>query len=172
MERHGHLDLDPVIKAKPFQVSAACIDRMHANARSHIDGQRKRSKDVDSAIRRSIPIRTFADRRDPPPRFFEIDMLEHCSGPKTDGDFVHTLTLADIPSGWTECVAMWLRNQMLVIERLEQAAADLPFAMLGVDSNNEGALSRSARGPTGRTTRPGSSGRTALPCAGWSIMAA
>jgi hypothetical protein len=28
MERHGHLDLDPVIKAKVFQVSAACIDRM------------------------------------------------------------------------------------------------------------------------------------------------
>ena len=140
MERHGHLDLDPVIKAKLLQVSAATIDRMLANARLQIDGQRKRRKGIGSAIRRSIPVRTFADWRDPPPGFFEIDMVEHCGGPKTDGDFVHTLTLTDIASGWTECVAMRLRNQMLVIEGLEKAAADLPFAMLGVDSDNDSAF--------------------------------
>ena len=42
MERHGHVDLDPVIKAKLSQVSAATIDRMLAKARAHIDGQRRR----------------------------------------------------------------------------------------------------------------------------------
>jgi hypothetical protein len=140
MERHGHLDLDPVIKSKLVQISAATIDRMLADARLHIDGQRKRRKGVGAAIRRSIPVRTFADWRDPPPGFFEIDMVEHCGGPKTDGDFVHTLTLTDIATGWTECVAMRVRNQMLVIEGLDKAAADLPFAMLGVDSDNDSAF--------------------------------
>ena len=38
MERHGHLDPDPVVKAKLLQVSAATIDRMLADARAHIDG--------------------------------------------------------------------------------------------------------------------------------------
>ncbi|MFL9869986.1 transposase family protein [Paraburkholderia fungorum] len=140
MERHGHLDLDPVIKAKLLQVSAATIDRLLANARLHIDGQRKRRKGVGSAIRRSIPVRTFADWRDPPPGFFEIDMVEHCGGSKSDGEFVHTLTLTDIASGWTECVAMRTRNQMLVIEAFEKVAADLPFSMLGVDSDNDTAF--------------------------------
>ena len=92
---------------------------------------------VGAAIRRSIPVRTFADWRDPAPGFFEIDMVEHCGGPKTDGDYVHTLTLTDIASGWTECVAMRVRDQMLVIEAFEKVAADLPFAMLGVDSDND-----------------------------------
>ncbi len=55
MERHGHLDLDPTIKTKVLQVSAATIDRVLAAARLHIDGQRKRRKGVGSAIRRSIP---------------------------------------------------------------------------------------------------------------------
>jgi hypothetical protein len=140
MERHGHLELDPVVKAKLLQVSAATIDRLLANARLHIDGQRKRRKGVGSAIRRSIPVRTFADWRDPPPGFFEIDMVEHCGGSKTDGEFVHTLTLTDIASGWTECVAMRTRNQMLVIEAFEKVAADLPFLMLGVDSDNDTAF--------------------------------
>jgi hypothetical protein len=35
---------------------------------------------------------------------------------------------------------MRLRNQMLVIEGLEKAAADLPSAMLGLDSDNDGAF--------------------------------
>ncbi len=140
MERHGHLALDPLIRAKVLQVSAATIDRVLAPARKHIDGQRKRRKGVGAAIRRSIPVRTFADWRDPPPGFFEIDMVEHCGGVKTDGDFVHTLTLTDIASGWTECVAMRMRNQMLVIEALDKAADDLPFAMLGVDSDNDSAF--------------------------------
>jgi hypothetical protein len=137
MERHGHLDLDPVIRTKVMQVSAATIDRVLASARSHIDGQRKRRGGVGAAIRRCIPVRTFADWRDPAPGFFEIDMVEHCGGPKTDGDYVHTLTLTDIASGWTECVAMRVRDQMLVIEAFEKVAADLPFAMLGVDSDND-----------------------------------
>ncbi|SFU25868.1 integrase catalytic domain-containing protein [Paraburkholderia aspalathi] len=141
MERHGHLDLDSVIKAKLLEVSAATIDRMLANARAHIDGQRRRRTGGGSAIRRSIPVRTFADWRDPPPGFFEIDMVEHCGGSKTDGEFVHTLTLTDIASGWTECVAMRTRNQMLIIEAFDKvAAAELPFAMLGVDSDNDSAF--------------------------------
>ncbi len=140
MERHGHLDLDPIIKTKVLQISAATIDRVLAATRLHIDGQRKRRSGVGSAIRRSIPVRTFADWRDPPPGYFEIDMVEHCGGKKTDGDFVHTLTLTDIASGWTECVAMRVRDQTLVIEGFDSVAADLPFAMLGVDSDNDSAF--------------------------------
>ena len=140
MERHGHLDMDPIIRNKVLQISAATIDRMLAAARLHIDGQRKRRKGVGSAIRRSIPVRTFSDWRDPPPGFFEIDMVEHCGGPKTDGDYVHTLTMTDIATGWTECVAMRMREQMLIVGAFEQVAAVLPFAMLGVDSDNDSAF--------------------------------
>ena len=91
-----------IVKDKILQVSAATIDRKLADTRSHIDGQRKRRRGVGAAIRRSIPVRTFSDWCDPPPGFLEIDMVEHTCGPKTDGDYVHTLVLTDIASGWTE----------------------------------------------------------------------
>lgn len=57
-------------------------------------------------------------------------MVGHCGGRKTDGDCVHRVTLADTASGWTECVAMRTRNQMLAMEAFDKVTADLPFAML------------------------------------------
>ena len=64
MERHGHLDLDPVIKTKVVQVSAATIDRVLAAARAHIDGQRKRRKGVGSVIAFALCFK-LAQRRGP-----------------------------------------------------------------------------------------------------------
>ena len=140
MERHGHLQLDAEVRARLMQISAATIDRTLAATRASIDGQRKRRTGVGAAIRRSVPVRTFADWRDPPPGFFEVDMVEHCGGSKVGGDFVHTLTLTDIASGWTECVAMPVRNQALVVEALCIVGAVLPFGMLGVDTDNDSAF--------------------------------
>jgi hypothetical protein len=91
MERHGHLSLEHTVRARLLGVSAATIDRALRDTRERIDGQRKRRTGVGAAIRRSIPVRTFADWRDPPPGFFEVDMVEHCGGPKTDGNYVHSL---------------------------------------------------------------------------------
>ena len=65
MERHGHLDLDSVVRSRIMQISAATIDRLLAAARLHIDGQRKRRTGVGAAIRPSIPVRNFADWRTP-----------------------------------------------------------------------------------------------------------
>jgi hypothetical protein len=39
MERHGHLDLDALVKSRLLQISAATIDRSLSEARAHIDGK-------------------------------------------------------------------------------------------------------------------------------------
>jgi Integrase core domain len=140
MERHGHLDLDPSVKQQLLQVSSATIDRLLSETRRHVDGKRRRSGGVGVALRRSIPVRTFSDWGDPPPGFLEVDMVEHCGGVKTDGNFVHTLVLTDIATGWTECVAMPMRNQELIREALDAAASNIPFIMLGIDTDNDSAF--------------------------------
>lgn len=85
-------------------------------------------------------MRTFADWGNPPPGFFEVDMVEHCGGPKRDGNFAHSLVLTDIATGWTECVAMPVRHQSLVVQGIARAAADLPFAMRGIGTDNDSAF--------------------------------
>lgn len=140
MERHGHIDLDAMLRSRLLSMSAATIDRALSETRAKIDGQRRRRTGVGAAIRRSIPVRTFSDWGDPLPGFFEVDMVEHCGGPKTDGNYVHTLVLTDIASGWTECVAMPVRNQLLIVEAISKVASDLHFPMRGVDTDNDSAF--------------------------------
>jgi len=140
MERHGHLDLDLSVKQQLLQVSSASIDRLLSETRRHVDGKRRRRGGVGVALRRAVPVRTFSDWGDPPPGFLEVDMVEHCGGVKTDGNFVHTLVLTDIATGWTECVAMPMRNQELIREALAAAASNIPFFMLGIDTDNDSAF--------------------------------
>jgi hypothetical protein len=59
---------------------------------------------------------------------------------KEGGNFVHTLTLIDIHSGWTECAALVVREQSLVVEGISAVAQRLPFALLGLDTDNDSAF--------------------------------
>ena len=52
------------------------------------------------------------------------------------GAFVHTLTLTDIASTWTECVPLLVREGSLVVETIDQLRAALPFVLQGVDIDN------------------------------------
>lgn len=136
MERHGRLELDPVVRTAVTAISAATIDRALAPCRE-ASGRRRRwpSAGVPS-IRREIPVRTFADWRDPPPGFVEADLVVH-SGPSMRGSYVHTLVLTDIASGWTECGALLVREQHLLREVLDKLKAAMPFALAGLDTDND-----------------------------------
>jgi hypothetical protein len=136
MERHGRLKLDPVVRAGVLAMSAATIDRALAPCREKSGGPRRSPSAGIPLVRRSIPVRTFADWRDPPPGFVEADLVVH-SGPSARGSYVHTLVLTDVASGWTECAALLVREQHLLIEALKKLRAALPFPLLGIDTDND-----------------------------------
>ena len=50
----------------------------------------------------------------------------------------YTLVLTDIASGWTECVALAAREGTLVIEALRRLQKEMPFPLLGLDTDNGG----------------------------------
>jgi hypothetical protein len=108
--------------------------------RAQASGQRRRRAGIGSTIQRSVRVRTFADWNDPPPGYFETDMVEHCGGAKIDGNFVHSLVLTDIATGWTECLALLVREQNLIAQGFARAQTLLPFRMLGLDADNDSAF--------------------------------
>ena len=105
------------------------------DAASRVSGRRRRTAS-SPAIRRSVPIRTYADWNDPPPGFVEADLVAH-SGPSTSGSFVQTLVLTDIASGWTECAPLLFREQQLLSEVMTVMREVMPFPLLGFDTDND-----------------------------------
>jgi len=135
MERHGHLSLAPEVRTALLSISAATIDRALRPQRERSSTRRRRRGCV-STIRRSIPVRTFSDWRDPPPGFVEGDLVAH-SGPVTNGAFVQTLVVTDIASGWTELAPVLMREQTLLVSVLDEIRRRLPFPLLGFDVDND-----------------------------------
>ena len=111
MERHGHLDLDSEVRARPMTTSAVgtfrCVPRL-----SIFD----------------------ADWNKPPPGFLEFDLVAHC-GDNMGGSFVYSLVATDVCTGWTETAPLLAREQSLVVAGLEAITKQLPFPVLGIDSD-------------------------------------
>jgi len=135
MERHGHLELASEIRTRLLAMSAATMDRALRSVRVQV-GRTQRRTAPSSGVRRSIPVRTFADWQDPPPGFAEADLVAH-SGPSASGSFVQTLVLTDIATGWIELAPLLVREQGLLREVLGEVRKLLPFALLGFDTDND-----------------------------------
>ncbi len=86
-------------------------------------------------LKKSIPIRTFADWDEKVPGFFEVDLVSHDGG-ATRGDFNQSLNFTDIATGWEEMIAVKNKAQIWVFAGIKNIKERLPFSMLGIDSDN------------------------------------
>jgi hypothetical protein len=136
MERHGHFNLAPEIRAKLDSMSAATIDRTLRPIREQSGRARRRPA---ASFTTQHPVRTSADWDDPAPGFVEADLVAH-SGPSARGSFIQTLVLTDIATGWTECAPLLVREQNLLSAVLTELRKELPFALLGLDTDNDTAF--------------------------------
>ena len=62
--------------------------------------------------------------------------MAHC-GESMGGSFVYSLVATDVCTGWTEAVPLLAREQSLVVVGLAAIAKQLPFPVLGIDSDND-----------------------------------
>ena len=88
-------------------------------------------------LKNQIPIRTWADWDDLRPGFVEIDMVAH-EGGDPRGEFIQTLDVTDVATGWTETQAVRNKAQIWVFNALKDISGRLPFKLLGIDSDNGG----------------------------------
>src|SRR6266704_2764321 len=134
LERHGHLQLSKEGRSQLFSMSPATADRI-------LQPYRKQERHGISTTRsgtllkKQIPVRTFNDWNETKPGFMEADLVAHC-GTHADGSYLYTLTLTDIPTGWTEFLPLLNRTQEAVVAALKRMQHLLPFPLLGIDTDN------------------------------------
>jgi hypothetical protein len=118
------------------QVSAATLDRLLAPARANHVGRGRCGTKPGSLLRSEIPIRTGTwdlNRVG----YLEADSVAHCGGSMA-GDFIWSLTYTDILSSWTEGAAVWNKGATGVLAATRVMEEQLPFGLLGFDSDNGG----------------------------------
>jgi hypothetical protein len=135
LERHGELELTSPIRNKLCRMSSATIDRALAPERARLRMRGRSGTKPGSILKRQIPIRTFAEWDDLRPGFCEVDLVAHDGGSGT-GEFCQTLDLTCVATGWTEPRALQNKAQRWVHEAIEEIARELPFPLLGLDSDN------------------------------------
>ncbi len=134
LERHKELPLLPGVRLQLLQISRSTVERMLAAQKRSL-GTGISTTSPGTLLRHQIPIHTFADWQEAQPGFMEIDLVAHC-GESARGTFVFTLTMTDVATGWTECMAVPNKGQLAVLQALETIRSHLPFPLRGIDSDN------------------------------------
>lgn len=135
LEKHNEIKLDRKVKKKLLNISAATIDRILVPEKKKLEFKVRSGTRPGTLLKHQIPIRTFAQWDENRPGFVEIDLVSH-EGGNPGGDYAQSLNLTDVFSGWTETAAVKNKAQIWVFEALEKMKEELPFQMLGIDSDN------------------------------------
>jgi hypothetical protein len=133
---NGHLQVSSECYQKLMQISPATIDRLLIGRRPQVRKSRGFTK-PGTLLKDRIPIRTWADWNEDRPGFCEMDLVDHGGGLIIPGaDHAWTLCFTDIKTAWTECLAVRNKAQIHVFAAIKDARRRLPFALLGIDSDN------------------------------------
>ncbi len=122
---------------KLLTVSPATIDRLLAPERAKYALKGRSTTRPGSLLKHQIPVRTYSDWDEAKPGFLEADLVAQDGGVPAS-DVIHSLTLTDVASGWTEVGALRSKARRWVVESLKEIRSGLPFALLGLDSDNGG----------------------------------
>ena len=101
----GEIKLSTKVREKLFKISAATVDRLLAKERKKYRIKGRSTTKPGTLLKKSIPIRTFADWDEKVPGFFEVDLVSHDGG-AVRGDFLQSLNFTDIATGWVEMIAV------------------------------------------------------------------
>ncbi len=130
----GHYECTEEVKKKILEMSASTIDRSLKPFRSALRRRRNCGTKSSRLLKTMIPIKPL-DWNVPGPGTVEMDTVAHC-GDSLSGEFIWSLTLTDIYSGWTENRAIWGKLSLQVLDMVQDIQKSLPFSLFSVSVDN------------------------------------
>ena len=134
LEQHGHLQLTEEERRLVLAMSLSTAERfLRTQRKPHAHGLSTTSP--GPLCKSQIPLCTYSEWEEDRPGFVEMDLVAHC-GEHLGGNFLYTLTLTDLATGWTECIPLLEKSANAVLAALEQARKLFPFPLLGIDTDS------------------------------------
>jgi hypothetical protein len=135
LSRHGAFACSKEAEGHLLSMSASTIDRLLRAERKKYELRGRSMTKPGTLLKSQIPIRRGDEWDDARPGFVEIDLVAHC-GTDGGGEFINTLDVTDVATGWCETQAVLNKAQRRVFEALKEIRGRLPFPLLGIDSDN------------------------------------
>lgn len=127
-------EADDVIKQEIIRMSPSTIDRRLSSYKAEVGRRERTGTRPGSLLRHVIPIRSHNYNINEP-GFAEADTVAHC-GDSMSGEFIWSLTLTDIYSGWTANRAIWGKGSGGIIYALNSIQNHIPFFLIALNVDN------------------------------------
>ena len=136
LEYHGELCLKGKTKESLMMISVSTLKRILKRVgRSEPKmAEKKPKKPSHSSIRKHYPMTKIAWDI-PEPGHFEVDLIHHC-GATANGEFIHTLQMVDVATGWSEATAILGRSFRVMKDGFDYLLNRLPFPVLEIHPDN------------------------------------
>ena len=130
----GECRLTPEIEARLGTISRATVQRMLRTMARPTPRLPRRGPEQANHTRRDVPMGRLPWAT-ATPGYFEVDLVHHC-GSSATGEYVHTLQLIDVATGWSERVAVFGRSQAAMEAGFRRILGRVPFPVIGLHPDN------------------------------------
>jgi hypothetical protein len=134
LARWEELVLTPEVEGALRTISRATVQRLLQHFQQDTPKLPRRKPQPPNRLLRDVPMERLWWATSTPGSF-EADLVHHC-GPVAAGDYIHSLQLVDIATGWSERVAVFGRSQAAMVEAFGRVRARLPFSINHLHPDN------------------------------------
>jgi hypothetical protein len=134
LERFGELVLTADLEAQLARISRATVQRRMRKLSQDTPRLPRRGPERANRLVQAVPMGRLPWETTEPGHF-EVDLVHHC-GTVAAGQYVHTLQLVDVATGWSERVAVLGRNQEAMEAGFRRVMKRLPFPVLQLHPDN------------------------------------
>jgi hypothetical protein len=132
----GECRLTPEVEARLGTVSRATVQRMLSAMPRPTPRLPRKGPAQANRVRRDVPMGRIPWQTDEPGHF-AVDLVHHC-GASASGEYVHTIQMVDVATGWSERVAVLGRSQAAREAGFRRILGRLPFPGRQLHPDNGG----------------------------------
>lgn len=134
LAKFGEVTLSPKVEEQLAHISRATVSRLLRKHRSQRRRLPQKGAERANQATKGIPMGRIAwDIAEP--GHCEVDLVHH-SGESSSGEYVHTLQVVDVKTGWSERVAVMGRGQQAMEGGFRRILERMPFAIQELHPDN------------------------------------
>ena len=134
LARHGELEVSEGVLQQLGEISISTVGRILGRLRQDTPRLPRKRPRRSQKLLRDIPM-TCIPWDTATPGHFEVDLVHHC-GPTTSGEYVASLQIIDVATGWSERVAVLGRSYLVMRYAFKRILRRLPFEVQEIHPDN------------------------------------